>query len=143
MVVAVGAIILVPASRGAKWRVLLVERGRPPHAGSWTLPGGKVEPGESLAEAIQREVLEETGLEVRVLEETELVELRGDGYAYAVHEHLCVPADASTDVDAAIRAGDDARAVRWTAPDEFDALDVTPEVRAVVARAAKRAWRTA
>ena len=59
-VVGVGAIIL---RRG---RVLLVQRGRAPGRGLWSLPGGAVEPGERLEDAVRREVREETGLEVVV-----------------------------------------------------------------------------
>lgn len=47
-------------------RVLLVKRAQPPALGRWTLPGGRVEPGETLSDAIRREVAEETGLVIRV-----------------------------------------------------------------------------
>lgn len=43
--------------------ILLIRRGRPPGAGLWSIPGGRVEPGETLAEAVVREIREETGLE--------------------------------------------------------------------------------
>lgn len=57
--VAVGALIV---ERG---RLLLVKRAREPQRGLWSIPGGRVEPGETLAVALEREVLEETGLAVR------------------------------------------------------------------------------
>lgn len=58
-VVAVGAVIF-----DAEGRLLLVQRARPPSKGLWSLPGGRVEPGESLSTALVREIREETGLEV-------------------------------------------------------------------------------
>ena len=48
-------------------RLLLIQRGREPGRGLWSLPGGRVEPGESEHEAIEREMAEETGLRVRVV----------------------------------------------------------------------------
>jgi 8-oxo-dGTP diphosphatase len=59
--VAVGAFVFDPEGR-----VLLVERGQPPGAGLWTVPGGRLEPGETLAQGVAREVREETGLVVEV-----------------------------------------------------------------------------
>lgn len=59
-VAAVGAVIV------REGRLLLVRRGHPPAAGQWSVPGGKVEPGESEPQAVAREVAEETGLSVRV-----------------------------------------------------------------------------
>src|SRR5690625_699566 len=53
IVQAVGAVVLDPAGR-----ILLVQRGNPPQAGRWTVPGGKTEPGETLREAVAREVRE-------------------------------------------------------------------------------------
>lgn len=58
--VAVGAVAVRDGS------ILLIRRGQPPSEGRWSLPGGRVEWGESLAEAVAREVLEETGVEVAV-----------------------------------------------------------------------------
>ncbi|WP_235003112.1 NUDIX hydrolase [Blastococcus haudaquaticus] len=61
VVACVGAVVLDPAGR-----LLLIRRGHDPHAGLWSLPGGRVEPGETLEQAVRREVLEETGLTVHV-----------------------------------------------------------------------------
>ncbi len=135
MVVAVGAIVFAP---GTPQRVLLIQRGRPPRAGSWTIPGGHVETGETLAEAARREVREETGLDVRVLEETEVVQLTGESFAYAIHEHLCVPVDP----DCPLRAGDDAAAARWAELHELQALGLSAEACEAITRASARlaAW---
>ena len=60
-ILAVGAVIF----RGDD--VLLIKRGKAPHKGQWSIPGGKVERGESLATALAREVLEETGVTINIL----------------------------------------------------------------------------
>jgi acetyl-CoA carboxylase carboxyl transferase subunit beta len=122
---AVGAIVW----RAADGAVLLVQRANPPLAGRWTLPGGKVEPGETPAEAIVREVREETGLDVRVLRHLERVELGG----FVIDEIECALAAPALDTP---RAGDDASDVRWASLDELAALDVNAEAVAVLERAA-------
>src|SRR3954465_10864160 len=55
-------------------RVLLVRRGTPPLLGEWSIPGGLLEPGETLIEGVARELLEETGLTVRVIDLIEALE---------------------------------------------------------------------
>jgi 8-oxo-dGTP diphosphatase len=88
-ILGVGAIIL---DRG---RVLLVERGKPPLQGYWSLPGGVLEVGESLADGIRREIREETGLEIELLGVVEIFEriMRdADGlpeYHYVLIDYLC------------------------------------------------------
>jgi ADP-ribose pyrophosphatase YjhB (NUDIX family) len=127
--VAVGAVVLDPAHR-----VLLVRRGRPPALGSWTLPGGRVEAGESLEAAIVREVMEETALEVRVVCGLGAVRVAREGFAYAIHEYLVAPMG-----DAVPVAGDDAAEVRWAARSELDGLGVRTEVGDVVDQALAQA----
>jgi ADP-ribose pyrophosphatase YjhB (NUDIX family) len=85
----VGAIIL------DRNRVLLVERGREPLKGYWSIPGGVVETGERLEEGIRREVREETGLEIRIVKVVEIFERimrdqQGNAeYHYVLIDYLC------------------------------------------------------
>jgi ADP-ribose pyrophosphatase YjhB (NUDIX family) len=123
---AVGAVVL-----DDQGRVLLVRRGRPPGAGTWSLPGGHIEPGESPAEAAVRELLEETALRARVVCALGIVEVAAEGHRYAIHEHLL----ALLDPDApAPRAGDDAREARWVLVDSLAGMPVSPSVVEVVTR---------
>ena len=70
-------------------RVLVVQRGRNPGRGLWTVPGGKVEWGEGLAEACQRELREETGLEVEVVELCYVAERMAEDYHFVILDYLC------------------------------------------------------
>ena len=105
-------------------RVLLVQRGKQPLKGWWSVPGGVVETGEHLAEALQREVLEETGLEAEPLLVVEIFEriLRDkEGKAechYVLIDYLC---KAKGDP----KPGDDAAAVEWVKRKDLGARKVT------------------
>ncbi len=122
LVPAVGAVVVDSTAR-----VLLVQRGRPPSVGSWTLPGGRLEPDESFEEAVTREVREETGLDVRVVGELCRVEIAREGFAFLVHEYLAVPLAPTP-----VRAGDDAADARWVRADEMPALGVRRDAVAVI-----------
>ena len=69
--------------------VLLVRRSNPPDAGLWGYPGGRVEPGETPAEAALRELREETGVEAADARLLTVLEVRAEGFAYDLHAHLC------------------------------------------------------
>jgi 8-oxo-dGTP diphosphatase len=97
-------------------RLLLVRRGHEPGLGAWSLPGGRIEPGESAAEAAVREVREETGLDVAVGDLLGTVDLPG---GYRVRDF------AATVTGGELRAGDDADDARWCTPDEVSLLELS------------------
>jgi 8-oxo-dGTP diphosphatase len=115
--------------------VLLIQRGNPPLAGTWSLPGGKALPGESIADAVTREVLEETGLRVVPGCEIDVVVLSGEGHSYEIHEVVCTLCDGVNAIDAC--PGDDAKGLRWAHDHELGELRVTKEVQRVIALARK------
>lgn len=96
----VGAVVVDAAGR-----LLLVQRGHAPSAGLWSVPGGRVEPGETLLEAVVREVREETGLTVRPGAVVGRLTIPGDGVVYDVTDFECAlvgpPADPVAGDDAA------------------------------------------
>jgi ADP-ribose pyrophosphatase YjhB (NUDIX family) len=101
-------------------RLLLVRRGRPPGAGLWSLPGGRIEPGEADAAALMRELREETGLEVEPGPLLGTVRLpAGDGEHFEVRDY------AATVTGGSLAAGDDAADVRWVGTAELDKLELT------------------
>jgi ADP-ribose pyrophosphatase YjhB (NUDIX family) len=109
--VAVGAFV-----RDAAGRLLVVERGQPPGEGMWSVPGGKHEPGETLAQAVAREVREETGIVVEVGVLACVVERIGDDYHYVIVDYHARP------IGGALAAGGDARAARFVPLEELDRL---------------------
>lgn len=69
-------------------QVLLIKRNQPPASGLWSIPGGKLEPGESLVECCRREFLEETGLAVEIKSIVAVVERRIEGFHYIIVDFL-------------------------------------------------------
>lgn len=131
--VAVGAIIV------HQDRVLVVQRGKPPGVGLWTVPGGRLEPGETLAQAVTREVREETGLVVEVGALACVVERMGDDYHFVILDYVARVIGPET---MTLAAGDDANAVRFVDDTELRALPTTEGLVPVIerARATHAAW---
>jgi mutator protein MutT len=99
--------------------LLMVKRGKDPGRGLWSIPGGHVEPGEYLTEALTREVREETALEVEVGDLVGILELPGD-------EHIIILDYHATAASGEPVAGDDVDDVRWVRFDDVDKLQCTP-----------------
>lgn len=89
-------------------RLLMVRRGRGPAAGEWSIPGGRVEEGELLAEAVVRELREETGLEGVCTDLVGWVERLGEDHHFVILDFLVTILDDGEPV-----AGDDAAEARW------------------------------
>lgn len=112
-------------------RVLLIRRGKEPLRGRWTVPGGTVELGESLEEALVREMEEETALRVEpveVLTVFDRIEREGDRvvYHYVIVDFLCRWRGGEA------RAGSDALEAVWAAPEDLEAYDLPAKALDVV-----------
>lgn len=119
-VVCAGAVVVDDTGR-----LLLVQRANEPSRGRWSVPGGRVEAGESLAAAAAREVAEETGLLVDIGALLQTVALPG---GYVVSDF------AATVVGGQLRAADDALDARWCTPEEVRALPLSPGLLAELRR---------
>jgi 8-oxo-dGTP diphosphatase len=135
--VGVGAVIVEDG------RVLLIRRGQPPLLGEWSLPGGVLECGETLREAVIREAREETGLVIEAGEMLGVYEriIRSDDgrvrYHYVLIDFLCRP------VSGDLQAGSDAADVRWFKPEELGSLNLPRDTNEVIVKGLKRATETA
>ena len=115
--------------------ILLIERGNEPAKGKWTVPGGMVEPGETLREACRREMKEETGLDVELgplIGVYDLIEKDSKGelvFHYVVADFLAVSRSGEP------RAGDDAADFRWQPLDRLSELPLTRNTAEMAATA--------
>lgn len=123
----VGAVILDESGR-----LLMIKRGRPPGEGTWSIPGGRVEHGESDTAALIREVREETGLEIVPGHLIGSVQRPGPGESiYDIHDYAATLKTAKDP-----EPGDDASAARWVPFEELRTLHVAPGLLEAL-----RAWR--
>ncbi|WP_298097654.1 NUDIX hydrolase [Brevundimonas sp.] len=112
--------------------VLLIRRGTPPRQGEWSLPGGRIEPGERAVDAALRELGEETGVEAEI---TGLIDVV-DGLFPEAGRHYVLIDYAARWVSGEPVAGDDALEARFVALDEVDSLIEWSETRRIIRLAA-------
>jgi ADP-ribose pyrophosphatase YjhB (NUDIX family) len=116
-------------------RVVLIKRRFEPLAGQWSLPGGTLELGETLADGVAREVFEETALDVDVGDVVEVFDrilLDSDArvrYHFVLIDYLCRPRGGT------LTAGSDVADARWVRPADLPSYRLTPKATAVVERA--------
>jgi mutator protein MutT len=101
-------------------RLLVIQRGHDPGAGLWSIPGGRIEPGETDEQALVRELLEETNMQVKVGKLIGRVQRPGLGGAV-----IDIRDYTATVTGGTLRAGDDAADARWVTAAELDRLEVT------------------
>lgn len=121
--VAVGAVIFKDN------QVLLVKRSNPPAQGSWAVPGGKINPGETMQQALVREVKEETGLDISVGEIVHVFDVirhnnQGElTFHYVIIDFLCEYKKGE------LIAGDDAQEARWISQLELKEMNINPKTK--------------
>ena len=136
-IVAVGAVIW-----NSKREVLLVRRLRPPRVDEWSIPGGKIEWGETVEAALKREVREETGLTVKILGLIEVVDSLIPGPSGALlHHHVLLDFTARR-ISGKLRAGDDAREARWVPVTALGNYPMWAETRRIIAASARAIGRS-
>jgi 8-oxo-dGTP diphosphatase len=133
-IVGIGVVVLRPDGAGAA-EVLLVRRGKPPNVGSWTLPGGAQELGETAEAAARRELAEETGLDVgalRLVANVDSIRRDDDGrirYHYTIIDYAAVWRGDTP------QAGSDATEVTWAHVDRLEPYGLWSEAHRVIALA--------
>jgi len=118
-VIAVGAIIL------HQERIVLIRRDKEPSKGRWTFPGGAVELGEPLQDAVRREALEETGLHVELGEVASVLDRVVRDEAGRVRYHYIIVDYYARPVGGVLQPGSDVSDARWVGLEDLDGLDIT------------------
>jgi len=106
--------------------VLLIQRGTAPRKGEWSIPGGRIEDGESEARAALRELYEETGVRAALGPKVEVILAEFEGFHYRLHDYVAEWMNGDP------RAGDDAARAEFTAPEKLSALGMWPKTQQVI-----------
>ena len=111
--------------------VLLIKRGTAPRKGEWSIPGGRIEAGESERDAALRELFEETQIMAALEDKVATIDAQFEAYNYRLHDY------AARWISGEPQFGDDAADARFVPPSELDALGMWPKTREVIETARK------
>ena len=106
--------------------VLLIQRGTAPRKGEWSIPGGRIEAGESEAQAALRELYEETGVRAALGPKVEVILAQFEGFHYRLHDY------AAEWMSGQPRAGDDAAKAKFVSVDKIGELKMWPKTQSVI-----------
>jgi 8-oxo-dGTP diphosphatase len=123
----VGAVITNYAGQ-----VVLVRRGKPPREGQWSIPGGRIEWGETIEEALLREIMEETGLTVQVERLIDVVDFVARDASGVVTGHYVLIDFKVVQLSGELRAGSDAAEVCWANPGMLERYALWEETRRII-----------
>lgn len=119
-------------------KVLMVQRGKPPRAGIWSLPGGAQHLGETVAQGIHREIAEETGVRIELLGLVDVIDSVQTAPDGRILYHYTIIDYAARWVGGEVVAGDDAAAAAWFDPADLHKLDLWEETHRVIEKS--RLW---
>ena len=106
--------------------VLLIKRGTAPRKGEWSIPGGRIETGETERDAALRELFEETGIMAALEDKVATIDAQFEDNNYRLHDY------AARWISGEPQFGDDAADARFVPPHELDALGMWPKTREVI-----------
>jgi len=115
-------------------RILLVQRGQSPAKGLWAIPGGSMELGETLQEAAEREIREETGLVIKAREPVYTFDVIERDDTGRIRYHYVIVDVLAEYVSGTLQPGDDARDARWVSALEMGSLEMSHRTREVLAK---------
>ena len=120
-------------------QVLLIKRNQPPAQGLWSIPGGRQDPGETLAEACRREFLEETDLEVDVHNILAVVERRLEGFHYVIIDFMVRLSNESKWMP---QARSDVAEAKWVKLSDLREYDLVVGLAEIILRASRAQTKT-
>jgi len=106
--------------------VLLIERGTPPRKGEWSIPGGRIEAGETYREAALRELFEETGIKAELGVKIATINADFEGFKYRLHDYVAIWLSGEP------RAGDDAKKAAFVSPNQLAKIEMWPKTREII-----------